>query len=64
MSPRDDDYAIRDGENRVPPPPDSVIERVTPVLRAALLLRAEPDCKTDAHRRVRPSNCRTQPSRP
>ncbi|MFZ2172951.1 MAG: hypothetical protein WAW17_02735 [Rhodococcus sp. (in: high G+C Gram-positive bacteria)] len=40
MSTQDDDHAIRDGVNRVPPPPDSVIERVTPVLRAALV-RAE-----------------------
>ncbi|TQC42494.1 hypothetical protein EEB14_48615 [Rhodococcus sp. WS4] len=40
MSTQDDDHALREGVNRVPPPADSVIERVTPALRAALL-RAE-----------------------
>jgi len=36
MSTQHDDHAIRDGVNCVAPPPDSVIERVTPALRAAL----------------------------
>ena len=36
MSTQHDDHAIRDGVNRVAPPPDCVIERVTPVLRAVL----------------------------
>ena len=40
MSSHDDDQAIRDDGKRVPPPPDSVIERVAPALRAALA-RAE-----------------------
>lgn len=63
MSPQDDDHAIHDGVNRVPPPPDSVIERVTPH-SASLFSGRKPDCRTHAHRRLRPSNCRTPPSRP
>ncbi|MGH3804530.1 MAG: hypothetical protein ACRDTD_31205 [Pseudonocardiaceae bacterium] len=37
MSTHDDDQAIRADVKRIPPPPDSVIERVAPLLRAALV---------------------------